>query len=115
MSSDLPIVTATDHIGLCYHALQLPEPLTRKSSRLEQLWYALDYHAATQWCGGRLTESVDTRDIYYRYIEIPEGPDYSFASDGSWILQDDAGNFFVVPSYTFDTDYTLHEKENETV
>lgn len=107
------IVTATDHTGLTYHALRLPESLTPDSTAIEMAWYTLDYVAAARWCNGRLCENVDTQDIYYRYIEIPEGPGYSFVSDNSWIVQDDAGHFFAVPSYIFDTEYSL--KENQTV
>lgn len=106
-------IEVQDRAGNTLHALQLPPSLTEDSTRLDHAWYALDYHLAAAWCKGTLTESVDSRDILYRYIEFENPFGYThLASDHSWILKLDDG-FYAFSDDLFQDNYTL--KENETV
>lgn len=51
--------------------------------------YADEYEAASKWCGANLYEGVDSRDVYYHYLQMGE----FFASDGYLIVRNSGGNY----------------------
>jgi hypothetical protein len=67
--------------------------------------YRERYDEVAHWCGATVTETVDTRDEIYCYLEIPtlEGP--HTASDGYWIVQGVEGEFWAVRNDIFTKTY----------
>jgi hypothetical protein len=51
--------------------------------------YADEYKAASEWCGANLYDGVDSRDVYYYYLQRGE----FFASDDYWIVRNTGGTF----------------------
>lgn len=52
--------------------------------------YVEAYAEIADWCGSNICEGVDSRDIYYYYLEKADG---FFASDGWWIVKSSGGMF----------------------
>jgi hypothetical protein len=81
-------------------AVRLPDTPDTVDSYVPQEAYAVyadAYNDVAEWCGATLIEGVDSRDIYYYYIETE---DY-FASDGNWIVKSRNGKITAYSDKTF--------------